>query len=327
MRQKLHPVNPRKATAIKAEVEKLLNAGFIFPVPLTEWVSNPVPVDKKQGTIRVCIDFRDLNKACPKDNYPTPFIDQIIDECAGNEIFSFMDGFSGYNQITIHPEDQHKTAFICPWGTFAYKKMPFGLKNAGATFQQAMSYAFHDIKKIIEAYLDDLAAHSRKRMDHRGHLRQIFERCRFYKIRLNPNKCVFRVTSGQMLGFIVSREGIRVDPFKVEAILRLPPPSSIRWIQSLQGKSNFFRRFIVNYAEITKGYMRLLKKGVPFLWDDYAQRSFDALKKALTSAPLLSPPDYSRDFLLYLATVESTIGMVLVQEDDALAEHVIYYIS
>ena len=108
----------------------------------------------------MCIDFRDLNKACPKDNYPTPFIDQIIDECAGNEIFSFMDGFSGYNQITIRPEDQHKTAFICPWGTFAYKKMPFGLKNAGATFQRAMSYAFHDIKKIIEAYLDDLAAHS-----------------------------------------------------------------------------------------------------------------------------------------------------------------------
>ena len=163
VRQKLRPVNPRKAAAMKSKVEKLLKAGFIFPVPLTEWVSNPVPVDKKQGTIRVCIDFRDLNKACPKDNYPTPFIDQIIDECAGNKIFSFMDSFSGYSQITIRPEDQHKTSFIFPWGTFAYKKMPFGLKNAGATFQRAMSYAFHDIKKIIEAYLDDLAAHSRDR--------------------------------------------------------------------------------------------------------------------------------------------------------------------
>ena len=149
-------------------------------------------------------------------------------------------------------------------------------------------------------------------MDHPGHLRQIFERCRFYKIRLNPNKCVFTVTSSRLLGFIVYREGIRVDPFKVEAILRLPPPCSIRQLQILQGKSNFLRRFIVNYAKITKGYMRLLKKGVPFLWDDYAQCSFDALKKALTSAPLLSPPDYSRDFLLYLAAVESTLGMVLV---------------
>ena len=134
VRQKLRSVNPRKVAAIKAEVEKLLNARFIYPIPLIEWVSNPVPIDKKQGTIRVCIDFRDLNKACPKDNYPTPFIDQIIDECAGNDIFSFMDGFSGYNQITIHLEDQHKTSFICARGTFAYKKMPFGLKNARATF-------------------------------------------------------------------------------------------------------------------------------------------------------------------------------------------------
>jgi hypothetical protein len=120
VRQRLRPVHPKKATAIKAEVEKLLHAGFIYPVPLTDWVSNIVPVMKKQGTIRVCIDYRDVNQACPKDNYPTPFIDQIIDECAGCEIFSFMDGFSGYNQINIHPQDQSKTAFICPWGTFAY---------------------------------------------------------------------------------------------------------------------------------------------------------------------------------------------------------------
>ena len=162
--------------AIKAKVEKLLKAGFIYPVPLTKWVSNPVSVDKKQGTIRVCIDFRDLNKACPKDNCPMPFIDQIVDECAGNEIFSFMDGLSSYNQITIHLEDQHKTSFICPWGTFSYKKMPFGLKNAGATFQRAMPYDFHDIKHVIKAYLDDLATLSRKRIVHPSHLQLVFER-------------------------------------------------------------------------------------------------------------------------------------------------------
>jgi len=158
--QKLQLVNPWKAATIKAKVEKLLEAGFIYPIPLTEWVSNLASIDKKQGTIRVCIDFRDLNKACTKENYPMPFIDQIVDECAGNEIFLFMARFSGYNQITIHLEDQHKTTFICPWGTFAYKKMPFGLKNVGATFQWAMSYVFHDIKHVIKAYLDDLTAHS-----------------------------------------------------------------------------------------------------------------------------------------------------------------------
>ena len=128
-------MNPRKAPAIKAEIEKLLKSGFIYHVPLMEWVSNPVPVDKKQGAIRICTDFHDLNRACPKDNFPTPFIDQIFDECAGSEVFSFMDSFFGYNQIQIKPEDQHKIAFIFPWGNFTYQKMPFVLKNSGATFQ------------------------------------------------------------------------------------------------------------------------------------------------------------------------------------------------
>jgi hypothetical protein len=325
--QRLRPVHPRKAAAIKLEVEKLLKAGFIYPVALTEWVSNPVPIDKKGGSIRVCVDYQDINKACPKDNFPTPFVDQIVDDCAGSEIFSLMDGFSGYNQINIAPEDQHKTDFICPWGTFAYRKLPFGLKNAGATFQRAMSYAFHDIKHIVQPYLDDFPAHSLRRVDHPNHLRAIFVHCRFYRIRLNPHKCIFCVESGRLLGFIVSRQGIRVDPIKVEAILNLPPPSSLRQLQSLQGKANFLRRFIPNYAEITRGFTRLLKKGSEFVWDKVANNAFEALKLSLTKAPLLFPPDYSRDYFLYLAASEYTIGMVLVQEDDNHDEHVIYYLS
>ena len=120
VRQWLHAVNPRKSPAIKAEIEKLLKVDFIYPITLIEWVSNPILVDKKQGAICICTDFRDLNRASPKDNFPMPFIDHILDECAGSEVFSFMDGFSRYNQIQIKPEDQHKTAFIYPWGTFAY---------------------------------------------------------------------------------------------------------------------------------------------------------------------------------------------------------------
>ena len=137
-----------------------------------------MPIAKKQRTIRVCVDYRDLNKACPKDNYPTPFIDQIIDDYSGCEIFSFMDGFSGYNQIDILPQDQQKMAFIFPWGTFTYKKLPFGLKNARAKFQRAMSYAFHDIKSIVQPNLDDLLAKSRWRRYHMDHLQQIFVHCR-----------------------------------------------------------------------------------------------------------------------------------------------------
>jgi hypothetical protein len=170
VQQKLHPVNPRKETTIKVEVEKLLKDDFIYPIHLTQWVSNPVSVNKKQGTIRVCTNFHDLNKACPKDNFSTPFIDQIIYECAGCKAFSFMDIFLGYNQIQIKPEDQKKTTFICPWGTFVYRKMPFGLKNDGTTFQRTMSFSFHDLKHIVEAYLDYLASRSHKKTDHPTHI-------------------------------------------------------------------------------------------------------------------------------------------------------------
>jgi hypothetical protein len=170
-----------------------------------------------------------------------PFIDQIIDDCAGHEALSFMDGFSGYNQIQIHPADQYKTAFTTPWGTFSYCVMSFGLKNVGATFQWAMTYIFHDLAHIILAYLDDLTARSKKRTQHLDDLRIIFQWCRQYNIRLNPLKCVFYVTTGHLLRFIVSQSGITVDPLKLQAITEIPPPQNLRQLQSLQGKANFLR--------------------------------------------------------------------------------------
>jgi hypothetical protein len=144
---------------------------------------------------------------------------------------------------------------------------------------------------------------------------------------LNPHKCVFCVESDRLLGFIVSCQGIQVDPFKVEAILNIPPPSSLRQIQILQGKENFLRRFIPNYAELTLGFMRLLKKGSEFVWDTTANKYFESLKLSLTCTPLLFPPDYNRDYFLYLTASEYNIVMVLIQEDDSHDEHVIYYLS
>jgi hypothetical protein len=201
---------------IKDEVEKIIKDSFIYPVQLMEWVLNLVHVkNKKQGMIRVCMDFHDLRKDFLKDNFPTPFIAQIVDECASCEVFYFMNNFSKYNQIHIKPEDQHKMTFIYPWGTFTYNKMPFVLKNVGATFQRAMSFTFHDIKHIVEVYINDLASCSHKRYDHLAHLRLIFERFFYCWICLNPNKCSFCVTLGILLGFIVSTKGIMVDPMKV----------------------------------------------------------------------------------------------------------------
>eukprot|EP00253_Pinus_taeda_P024396 PITA_24396 len=162
VRQQLHPMHPRKAAAIKAEVDKFLKVGFLYPIPLMDWVSNIVPVAKKQGS----------------------------------DIFSFMDRFSNYNQINISPPNQHKTTFIYLWGNIAYKKLPFGLKNVSATFQLEISYAFHDIRHIVHPYLNDLSAHFAKCREHPDHLRYIFVCCRHYNIRLNPHKCVFCVEYG-----------------------------------------------------------------------------------------------------------------------------------
>jgi hypothetical protein len=159
------------------------------------------------------------HKACPKDNFPTPFIDHILHECTGSKVFYFMDNFSWFNQIQIKLKDQHKTTFICPWGTFSYHKMSFGLKNVEATFQRAMNFAFHDLKHIVEAYLDDLAAHSRKRIDRSTHPRLVFERFSCYHIWLNPHKCISYIISSHLLGFIVSEHGIMVGPLKAKAIL------------------------------------------------------------------------------------------------------------
>ena len=155
--------------------------------------------------------------------------------------------------------------FICLWGTFAYKKMPFGLKNVGALFQPPMSYAFHDIKTIVQPYLDDLSTKSWQHQDLMDHLQQIFVHYRHYNIHLNPHKCIFGVESGHLLSFTVANDGIQVNPFKVKAIMNLPPPCTILHLQSLQGTTNFLWRLIVNYAKITKGFMCFLKKGVPFI--------------------------------------------------------------
>ena len=161
--------------------------------------------------------------------------------------------------------------------------------------------------------MDDLATHSHLRVRHPYHLRLVFERCRHYQVRLNPHKFVFCVKVGHLLEFIVSKEVIRVDPLKVEAILQLSPLRNIRQLQCLQGMTNFLRRFVVNFSKLTKGFMRILKLDTLFYWDERAQESFDALKQALATAPVLSTPDYSRDFFIYVVASQEMIGMVLVQ--------------
>ncbi|KAH9296742.1 hypothetical protein KI387_044770, partial [Taxus chinensis] len=175
-------MHPRVALLVKEELERLLVAWFIRPIDYSEWISNIVLVQKNPVGIIICTDFRDINKACPKDDFPFPNIDMIIDSTASYEMLSLMDGFSCYNQIKITEEDQHKITFTTPWGTFCYQVMPFGLKTAHATYQREMTVIFHDmLHDIMEDYVDDMLGKSKTREDHPKVLRCIFERLREYK--------------------------------------------------------------------------------------------------------------------------------------------------
>ncbi|XP_075486426.1 uncharacterized protein LOC142526036 [Primulina tabacum] len=227
---------------VKEEIEKLLKAKFIRPVRYTEWLANIVPVMKKNEKLRVCIDFRDLNCATPKDVYVMPVANMLVDAVAKNELMSFMDGFSGYNQIK--EEDVSKTAFRCleAIGTFELLVMPFGLKNAGATYQRAMNTIFHEmIGQCLEVYIDDIVVKSKKASDHIGHLRKSFIRMRQHNLKLNPLKCAFGVQAGNFLGFLVHQRGVEVDKNKVKTIMTMMPPKNKKELQRFPGQTDLVK--------------------------------------------------------------------------------------
>jgi hypothetical protein len=195
--QRARQMKAKVLEEVKKEVKKMITAGFIRPCRYAEWISSIVPVQKKDGRWRVCVDFRDLNRATPKDEYLMPVAEMLINAAAGHKMLSFMDGNAGYNQIFMAPEDIHKTAFRAPGavGLFEYMVMTSGLKNAGATYQRAMNYMFHDlIGKLVEIYIDDVVVKSASAKGHLGDLRRVLERTRKFGLRMNPKKCAFGVS-------------------------------------------------------------------------------------------------------------------------------------
>ena len=198
---------------IKEEVTKQLKIWFIKPIHQAKWIENVMPIPKKDGKVRMCVDFRDLNKACPKDDFPLPHIDVLVDNIIGSALMSFMDGFSRYNQIKRASRDMTKTTFTIDWGIYCYIVMPFGLKNAGAIYQRMDTTLLHDIiHNEVEVYVDDMIMNSKERGGHIVNLIKFFESIKKYRLRLNLQQCTFRVITGKLLGFLVSDRGIEVDP-------------------------------------------------------------------------------------------------------------------
>ena len=270
-------LNPPMMEVVKKEILKLLDAGVIFPIYDSKWVSPVQVVPKKTGfTVakndngelvpvrmqngwRVCIDYRKLNASTRKDHIPLPFFDQMLERLVGRSHYCCLDGFSGFNQIPVAPEDQEKTTFTCPFGTFAYRRMPFGLCNAPATFQRCMVSIFSDyVENIIEVFMDDFTVHGDSFDNCLENLTKVLKRCIETNLVLNYEKFHFMVDQGLILGHIVSSRGIEVNKSKVDLIKSLPYPTSVREVRSFLSHAGFYRRFIKDFSKITQPLCKLL---------------------------------------------------------------------
>ena len=273
----------------------------------------------------MCVDFTDLNRTCPKDSYPLPRIDTLVDSTARHQLLSFIDAFSGYNQIKMNENDQERTSFVTSQGLFCYKVMPFGLKNAGTTYQRLMNKMFtHQIGRNVQVYIDDMLVKSLRENDHLDDLQETFDTLRSYNMKLNPSKCVFWVTTGKFLCFMVSQRGIEVNPEKVRAIMELEPPRTVKEVQSLNGKMVALNRFVSRATDKCLPFFRTLRKS--FEWTDECQKAFEDLKKYLSSPPLLSPSKPGEELYLYLAISQAAVSTALVREERG-SQQPIYFIN
>ena len=260
----------------------------------------------------MCIDYRKLNSITRKDHFSLSFKDQILERVTGHEFYCFLDGYSVYNQIAIALEDQEKTTFTCPFGTFAYRRMPFGLCNALATFQRCMLSIFSDmVECFLEVFMDDFSVFGNSFDDCLSNLEKVLIRCEEKNLVLNWEKCHFMVTTGIVLGHIISSEGIEVDKSKIELIANLPTPKTVKEIRSFLGHASFYRRFIKDFSIISKPLCNLLTKDTIFEWTENCENAFVKLKSMLTSTPIMQPPDWTLPFEIMCDASNYVVGAIL----------------
>nr|GEV95458.1 reverse transcriptase domain-containing protein [Tanacetum cinerariifolium] len=325
-------VNPKIHEVIKKEVIKLLDAGLIYPISDSPWIS-PVHCVPKKGEMtivtnenneliptrlvtgwRVLIDYRKLNDATRKDHFLLTFMDQMLERLVGNEYYYFLDGFPGYIQILIDQQDKEKTTFTCLYETFAYRRMPFGLCNAPGTFQRFMMAIFHDmIEETMEVFMDDFSVYEDSFSYCLSHLDKMLKRCEDTNLILNFKKCHFMVKEGIVLGHKISKSGIEVDRAKVDVITKLSPPMFVKGIRSFLGHAGFCRRFIQDFSKISRPMTHLLEKETPFVFSIECNKAFETFKKKLTEAPILVAHDWNLPFEIMCDASDFAVGVVLGQ--------------
>ncbi|GKC42070.1 reverse transcriptase domain-containing protein [Tanacetum coccineum] len=330
IRQKKRGQDPERAKAIQAEVQKLVEARIMREVYYHDWLSNPVMVKKHDGSWRMCVDFTDLNKACPQDCYPLPEIDWKVESLCGYPFKCFLDAYKGYHQIQMAEADEEKTAFHTPQGVYCYTKMPFGLKNAGATYQRLVDKAFDkQVGQNLEAYVDDLVIKSHTEAEIFRDIEETFRTLRKINMKLNPKKCTFEAVEGMFLGYVVGPEGIKPCPEKIDAVLQLPSPRTIKEVQSLNGKLAGLNRFLSKSAERSLPLFKTLKncsKKSDFCWTPEAEKAFKELKQRLSELPTLVAPKPKEELVMYLSASHGAVGAVLMTERTTI-QMPVYFIS
>ncbi|GJX98208.1 reverse transcriptase domain-containing protein [Tanacetum coccineum] len=327
---------PRSASerskAIQAEVHKLVEAGIIREVYYHDWLSNPVMVKKHDGSWRMCVDFTDLNKACLQDCYPLLKIDWKVESLCGYPFKCFLEAYKGYHQIQMAESDEEKMTFHTRQCVYCYTKMPFGLKNVGATYQRLVDKAFDSqVSRNMEVYVDDLVIKSHTEEEMIRDINETFRTLRRINMKLNPKKCTFGAREGMFLGYMISLEGIKPCPEKTEAMLQLPSPRTIKEVQSLNGKLASLNRFLSKSAEKSLPLFKTLKKCIKksdFHWTPEAEQAFTQLKQHLSELPLLVAPKPKEELIVYSRSPYSheAISAVLMTERDTVQTSV-YFVS
>eukprot|EP00253_Pinus_taeda_P022079 PITA_22079 len=306
-------------TELKMQLQELLDKNYIRP-SVSPWGAPVLFVREKDGTLRMCIDYRQLNKLTIKNKYPLLRIDELFDQVKGATVFSKIDLRSGYHQIRIKEEDIAKTAFRTRYGHYEFVVLPFGLTNAPATFMCLMNSVFHQfLDKFVLIFIDDILIYSRSKEEHEEHLRMVLQTLREHQLYAKLSKCDFYKEEIQYLGHVISKEGIVVDPEKIKTILDWPVPKDVADIRSFMGLAGYYRRFVEGFSRVAYPITSLQKKGRTFRWSSECQQSFERLKQLLTSAPVLSIADPNKDYVVCTNASGEGVGGVLMQEGKVIA--------
>jgi len=305
---------------LKVQLEELLTKGYIKPSK-SPYGAPVLFVHKKDGTLRMCVDYRALNKATMKNRYPLPCIDDLFDRLSGAKVFSRIDLRSGYYQIRIKEGDEEKTTCRTRYGSYEFLVMPFGLTNAPATFYTLMNDIFRKwLDDFMVVYIDDILIYSSSMEEHAEHLRKVFQRLRENKLYAKLEKCEFGVTKVNFLGHRITQEGLVMDDHKVKAILDWEPPKSVPALRSFLGLASYYRKFIKNFAKRAAPLTNLLKKSaITYEWDEACDEAFGTLKGILVKAPVLKLPNFDKEFEIHSDASNFAIGGVIVQDGRLVA--------